>query len=1162
MADNFADILFKGGFDPSEIVRGIDAMVAALKRSQDQEAQLRKEIDTTSLSLKENDDKIQKVTLTIAGLEKGAKGYTSTNRDLNTELAGLNDAHAKYTATLASQNKQLGITQATNESLAASYDKATAAVTTMQLATGKTVAPSLNDGTVLNQLRVIKENFATIGPTVEKTVNTARGKLNDLVSTENNYKKSIAEINSVLKANAAESALLNKQLTVMQGSTTATSADVNNLRTQLKGVNANTAEFEAQLGKERLALEETTAQIKLQTVAVAESERGSNKLKNAIANVTSGSALAAREVNSVTRRVLNFANVFAFGAIVEGVQLVVAAVQEYIESEDKLAESQKLGAANLANLNEVEADAHKKAGEQINDLKILYAEATNANEPIKDRLDAVKALQTEFPDYFKNIQVETILNGGAKDSYDALTASILQNARAKAVKDKLDDLETQKLDKQFQIQKVANAITNESNRAKDVLIANQAPGAGTAGGAPILSTRQNQQEAARGRGKAAIDPLLKDIASLNNQEKFLLDQVGVAAVAKQVEATDKTKDKKEKKEPDDDFEKRRQDFQEQISKLAESEYQSELTIRKAYADKLNKALQDISKDKTITGDEDAKLRVLAGNLNTAELTKALDDLHKKVKEEQKKFNDEIDAINLQAGTARIALIQNDFDRQRATIVNETGVTADKYKEARDRKIEELQKEATKIDFPKGYVDSEIESINAAYDSLLDTLDKTKNEKLQALAFDTFQKLTEESSKRFTAIKDLGVSENSLIDVTKQTDLYLKGEISYKDYQKALTKIAEDESESRYDIERKRLQGLYNTYTQELQTGTNNGTLTDKQKEDLTDKIADVSKQQTNLDTAHEKGLAANTHSEFKEKLDEYVAYADAIGNLANSVISFWQEANAAEQRALDRSIAIQDRRVQQAQVIADHGNSTYLRLEQDRQNQLLVMQENAARRTIAINAALQASQLIVALVSALAKGAETGGALGAIIDVAAIGAAIAGAFAIAQSFKPVTPSFFVGTEDTGKGSSHVDNKGGFHAILHPHERVVPEKHNKKLAGISNENLVNAVQDAKAMQKHVIPAATFNFFKEHHKSKPQPSLNIPAMEMAINANNIHSIQLAAIMEETNRKMEENNALQKGILKSLKGIGVSVNVDRNGVAVSVLEAIHQKMINKKL
>jgi hypothetical protein len=61
---------------------------------------------------------------------------------------------------------------------------------------------------------------------------------------------------------------------------------------------------------------------------------------------------------------------------------------------------------------------------------------------------------------------------------------------------------------------------------------------------------------------------------------------------------------------------------------------------------------------------------------------------------------------------------------------------------------------------------------------------------------------------------------------------------------------------------------------------------------------------------------------------------------------------------------------------------------------------------------------------------------------------------ILTAFIRALPAFYEGTENTGKGGN-VDDKGGFHAILHPEERVMTAEQNKQLAGITNWELVNA-----------------------------------------------------------------------------------------------------------
>jgi TP901 family phage tail tape measure protein len=69
--------------------------------------------------------------------------------------------------------------------------------------------------------------------------------------------------------------------------------------------------------------------------------------------------------------------------------------------------------------------------------------------------------------------------------------------------------------------------------------------------------------------------------------------------------------------------------------------------------------------------------------------------------------------------------------------------------------------------------------------------------------------------------------------------------------------------------------------------------------------------------------------------------------------------------------------------------------------------------------------------------------------------------AIAETFRDTTlltqfiktlPMFESGIEDTGKHGRGVDGRGGFHAVLHPNERVIPKRLNDQIGGLTNEQL--------------------------------------------------------------------------------------------------------------
>lgn len=63
-----------------------------------------------------------------------------------------------------------------------------------------------------------------------------------------------------------------------------------------------------------------------------------------------------------------------------------------------------------------------------------------------------------------------------------------------------------------------------------------------------------------------------------------------------------------------------------------------------------------------------------------------------------------------------------------------------------------------------------------------------------------------------------------------------------------------------------------------------------------------------------------------------------------------------------------------------------------------------------------------------------------------------------RAFIETIPAFEKGTEDTGANGKGVDGKGGFHAILHPNERVIPKSMNDKIGTMSNEQLTKLAQE--------------------------------------------------------------------------------------------------------
>lgn len=178
-------------------------------------------------------------------------------------------------------------------------------------------------------------------------------------------------------------------------------------------------------------------------------------------------------------------------------------------------------------LRDAMGEANKEAAKQQGDLRALYKTATDANVPMKERINAVKALQKEFPDYFGNISKEKILNGELGNVYNQLTKDIIANAKAKAVKNKIDEVEAKRLDVAIQKQKIINATTNESNRAKTKMVSKN--------GGTWTSTAEQQRAEIEKRREAALKEQDIQDKRLEAQASFLTKFAGgERAIAKVV----------------------------------------------------------------------------------------------------------------------------------------------------------------------------------------------------------------------------------------------------------------------------------------------------------------------------------------------------------------------------------------------------------------------------------------------------------------------------------------------------------------------------------------------------------------------------------------------------------------------------------------------------
>lgn len=106
-----------------------------------------------------------------------------------------------------------------------------------------------------------------------------------------------------------------------------------------------------------------------------------------------------------------------------------------------------------------------------------------------------------------------------------------------------------------------------------------------------------------------------------------------------------------------------------------------------------------------------------------------------------------------------------------------------------------------------------------------------------------------------------------------------------------------------------------------------------------------------------------------------------------------------------------------------------------------------------------------------------------------------------QQFIASLPTFLEGTEDTGANGRGIDGKGGFHAVLHPNERVIPKNLNEKIGALSNIELTKVAQEyqnGRTMEGATQSASALEFsllinemrdLKQVIKDKPETSIGL-------------------------------------------------------------------------
>lgn len=188
--------------------------------------------------------------------------------------------------------------------------------------------------------------------------------------------------------------------------------------------------------------------------------------------------------------------------------------------------------------------------------------------------------------------------------------------------------------------------------------------------------------------------------------------------------------------------------------------------------------------------------------------------------------------------------------------------------------------------------------------------------------------------------------------------------------------------------------------------------------------------------------AERNEAQMKLELMQQQERADAFQAAVDTITEIQRKASQDRLNLIDKEIQEREKRQDQLVSLAEAGSSDAvqnLAFEQRREAELRAQREKEIERQKRIELGITALNTYSAKVTQ----GDDNPLASTIRDISLL-----------RAFITSLPSFYEGTEDTGSGGDDIDDKGGFHAVLHPHERVVDAENNSKLKGISNNDLAD------------------------------------------------------------------------------------------------------------
>jgi hypothetical protein len=464
--------------------------------------------------------------------------------------------------------------------------------------------------------------------------------------------------------------------------------------------------------------------------------------------------------------------------------------------------------------------------------------------------------------------------------------------------------------------------------------------------------------------------------------------------------------------------------------------------------KVNKAFQEGKLTKLQAKD----LRQRVGLLQNAEIQK---ETKKFVEERDKALLEaekESSAIQDEINNLRIENLQDSYSKELEVINNEEYLRLKAIEQSRIDGIDKI-KELYRLGFIKTEedVNKRILDINSKYDNLWIQNKLITNKALQ----EANRKRLEDLQSSLESSQDLIQSKIDFelsAEVLAQTKLLNEGAISRERYNSELERIDKEFQERKKNNQIKSLEAEIKNIDDQIKVaidGEERKALEIERFKKLTEKNELQTKAKTDL-TFFESLFGDDEKA--KEKAKAVIDLTKEVFGVAANLI---KENARLEQEAYDKAIKIQEDRVTEAQKIAEAGNSEYLQAEEDRLNDLEAKREASARKQLAIDQAIQASQILLAVAGAAAQIAK-GGTADVIAGITTVIAAIGSGVSLVRQAQSARPAFYDGTDFLERGNNPA-GKDTIPIMAHEGERIVPSYINKQLKGIKNSDLPKLIE---------------------------------------------------------------------------------------------------------